>query len=183
MAYNFMPFKKRLEEIEDWLRKEFLAVRTGKASPLLLDAVMVESYGTKVPIKHIATIMTEDAKTLRVTPWDRGQIKAIEGAIAAANLGISTAPDSDSVRVIFPDLSAERREALKKVIKEKLEEARISTRKEREIALSAISEQEKNKEISEDDKFRFKEELQKMIDESSVRLEEIAAKKTEEVSH
>ena len=182
MAYDFNPFKQRGAEIVSWLNKEFTAVRTGKASPLLLDGVLVTSYGAKTPVKHIANIMVEDAKTLRITPWDRAQIKDIESAIASSNLGVSTSPDDSGVRVIFPDLTSERREALKKVIKEKTEEAKISIRKEREKVLDDINTKEKNKEISEDDKFKCKEDLQKLVDDFGAELEAVAVKKVEEIS-
>ncbi|MDQ5957702.1 MAG: ribosome recycling factor [Patescibacteria group bacterium] len=182
MSYNFSTFNLRTAEIEDWLKKEFSAVRTGKASPLLLDGVMVESYGSRVPVKHIAAISTEDAKTLRIVPWDRAQVKDIEGAIAAANLGVSTAPDSTGIRVIFPDLTSERRLALAKVIKEKFEEGKVSIRKEREKIIADIEAKAKSKEISEDDRFKFKEELQNCVEGAITKLETIAEAKEREIS-
>ncbi|MEK7136105.1 MAG: ribosome recycling factor [Patescibacteria group bacterium] len=182
MSYNFSQFSTRTNEIEDWLKKEFAAVRTGKASPLFLDNVLVESYGTKTPIKHIAAISIEDAKTLRVSPWDRNHVKDIESAIAAANLGVSTAPDSVGIRIIFPDLSSERRLVLAKILKEKFEEAKVSIRKEREKVIADIEVKAKDKEISEDDKFKFKEDLQKLVDESVVKLEIITTAKEEEIN-
>ncbi len=182
MIYNFSPFSARVAEIEDWLKKEFLTLRTGKASPLLLDSVMVESYGSRVPVKHIAAISIEDAKTLRITPWDRAQVKDIEGAIAAANLGISTAPDSIGIRVIFPDLTSERRLMLAKVIKEKTEEAKVSIRKEREKVIADIEAKGKSKEISEDDRFKFKDDLQKLVETAGARLEDLAVLKEKEIN-
>ena len=110
MAYNLAPLKGKVGEIVDWLAKEFSSVRTGKASPVLLDNVMVENYGSTSPVKFISSISVEDAKTLRITPWDKAAVPAIEKAIAAANLGLSTAPDQTGIRVIFPDLTSERRQ-------------------------------------------------------------------------
>ena len=182
MAYNFSSFHVRAAEIEDWLKKEISAIRTGKASPLILDSVMVDSFGSRVPVKHVAAIAVEDARTLRVSPWDRNNIKAIEAAIAAANLGISTAPDTISIRVIFPDLTSERRLALGKIIKEKLEEAKVSIRKEREKVLADIEARAKAKEFSEDDRFKFKDDLQEIIAAAGAKLEEIAGAKEEEIS-
>lgn len=181
MSYNFQPFKDKVSEVVEWLSGEYSSIRTGKASPLILDAVMVESYGNKTPIKHIASISTEDAKTLRVTPWDKSQIKSIETAIAQSNLGISTAPDSSGLRVIFPDLTEDRRKTLVKLLKDKLEDARISIRKEREKVWNDIQDKERAGEMSEDEKFRGKDDLQKLVDEANQKLEGLADKKEAEV--
>jgi ribosome recycling factor len=182
MAYNFSSFKNRLTEIDDWFAKELAGVRTGRATPVLLDGINVESYGSKQPLKHIAAISTEDAKTLRVVPWDHSHIKNIESAIAAANLGISTSPDSKGLRVIFPDLTEERRKSLLKIVRDRLEEARVSVRKEREKVWNDIQDKEKAGELSEDDKFKAKDELQKLVDESNANLEVHVEKKEVEIS-
>lgn len=182
MAYNFSNFKTRAGEVAEWLSKEYTGIRTGKATPLILDNVSVDSYGTRTPIKHIATITVEDAKTLRVTPWDRANVKSIESAIGASNLGLSTAPDSTGIRVIFPELTAERRQQFIKIIKDKMEDARVSLRKEREKVWNDIQDKEKAGEIGEDDKFSGKEDLQKLVDEWNAKLEEIANHKEKEIN-
>lgn len=181
MAYNFSPFKDRAKGVSEWLVKELSGIRTGRATPAVLDGVQVESYGTRQPLKHVAAITIEDAKTLRVAPWDQSQIKAIESALAAANLGLSAATDSAGVRVIFPDLTAERRQMLIKIVKEKFEEARVSLRKEREKVWNEVVDLEKAGKLSEDDKFRGKDELQKLVDEVNQHLEDIASKKEAEL--
>lgn len=182
MSYNFNNFNNRVLEINDWLKKEFSGVRTGKASPLILDSIMIDSYGTKTPLKHIASISVEDARTLKIAPWDKNHVKDIETAIAAANLGISTAPDSVGIRVVFPELTSERRLGLMKIIKDKLEDAKISLRKEREKVISEIDALVKDKVLSEDDRFGLKESLQKKIDEANKNLEGIMAQKEIEIS-
>ena len=179
--YNFSLFKNRLQEIEEWLSREFLGVRTGKATPQVLDAVLVDSYGSKMPIKHIANISIEDAKTLRVTPWDKNQIRDIQSAIEKSNLGLSTAPDSDSLRLSFPALTEERRKMLMKLVNEKMEEARVSVRKEREKVWNDIQDQEKAGQISEDDKFKAKDELQKIIDGINDKIAELTERKEKEI--
>jgi len=181
MAYNFNQFKARTVEIAEWLSKELSGLRTGRATPAVLDGVSVDSYGTRQPLKAVASVSIEDAKTLRVSPWDKGQVKAIETALAAANLGLSTATDSSGIRVIFPDLTSERRTALIKVTKEKLEESRVSLRKEREKVWNEIGDEEKAGKISEDDKFRGKEDLQKLVDEANAKLEALAEKKEQDL--
>ncbi|HLP86636.1 MAG TPA: ribosome recycling factor [Candidatus Paceibacterota bacterium] len=175
MAYNTQGFKVELKKIEEWLSKEYGQVHTGRATPMVLDSVTVESYGTHMPIKNIAGITIEDPKTLRIAPWDKNQIKEIENSINASNLGLSVVSDSDGVRVIFPMLTTENRAKLAKVLKEKLEDARISVRKERQ------SEIDKLEDMSEDEKKRGKDEIQKCVDEANNNLEAIFNKKETEI--
>ncbi len=182
MAYDFTQFKKKVAGTEEWLVNEFSGIRTGRATAVLLDGVLVESYGAKTALKHVANISVEDVKTLRITPWDNSLVKGIETAIAASNLGVSTVPDSSGVRVIFPELTTERRAQLIKLIGQKLEDARVSLRKEREAVWEDIQEQEKAKTISQDDKFKYKEDLQKLVDEGNNKLEALATKKETEIS-
>lgn len=179
--YDFSSLKNKLLDSADWLSRELSGLRTGKASPAILDNIKVDTYGQLQAIKHLANINIEDAKTLRITPWDKSSIKMIESAIMEANLGISTAPDSLGLRVIFPELSTERRQVLIKLVNEKLEEARISVKKERERTWGEIQEQNRASQISEDDKFRAKDELQKIIDQANNQLEQIAEKKINEL--
>ena len=181
MSYNFSTFKAKLGEVEEWLGREYLGVRTGKATPQVLDSVMVDSYGAKTPLKHVAAISTEDSKTIRVTPWDKSQIGVIQTSIEAANLGLSVSPDSAGLRVIFPSLTEERRKMLTKLTGEKLEDARISVRKEREKVWEDIQEKEKAGQMSEDDKYKAKDELQKMVDEANKKLEDLSNKKETEI--
>ena len=182
MKYDFSDFKKETTRVEEWLRKEFMSIRTGQATPALLDNIYIDSYGSKTALAHIAGITTEDARTLRITPWDKGQIKEIEKAINAANLGVSVSVDDIGLRVIFPELTTERRDMLAKLIGEKLETARISLRSEREKVWNDIQEKEKDGEMTEDEKFSAKDELQKQVDEVNKSLEESSHKKEREIA-
>src|SRR3989338_5188514 len=132
MQYNFSNFKTELKKVTDFLSKEYSQLNIGRASPMVLDGVSVESYGSRVPLKNVANISIEDPKTLRIAPWDKSQIKDIEKAINASNLGLSLATDDLGIRVIFTQLTTETRITLVKVLKERLEEARITVRRERE---------------------------------------------------
>ena len=181
MQYNFSNFKSGLKKKEDFLGKEYSQLNVGRASPMVLDGVSAESYGSYVSIKNIASISIEDPKTLRIVPWDKSQIKNIEKAINASNLGLSVATDNMGIRVIFPQLTTETRENLVKILKEKLEEARITVRKEREIVWDNVQAQEKSGKLTEDEKFRAKDELQKIINETNKNLEIIFEKKKQEV--
>ncbi len=175
MAYNTTNFKMELKKVEEWLSKEYGSVHTGRATPLILDSVMVESYGSFMPIKNVASVSIEDPKTLRVAPWDKNQIKAIESAINGSNLGLSVVSDSDGVRAIFPMLTTENRIKLVKILKEKLEDARISVRKERQNEIEGVSD------LPEDEAKRAKDDIQKCVDESNKNLENIFNKKETEV--
>lgn len=175
MSYNFSNFKSSLKKVEEFLSKEYSQLNIGRASPMVLDGVSVSSYGSYMPLKNVANISIEDPKTLRIAPWDKSQIKEIEKAIMAANIGLSLATDDMGIRVIFPQLTTETRQSLVKVLKEKLEESRITVRRERETVLNDIST------LTEDEKFRAKEELQKIIDETNANLESIFEKKETEV--
>jgi|TARA_Y100000310_G_scaffold288684_1_gene314546 ribosome recycling factor len=181
MPYNFSEFKKNVSDTEEWLSKEYRNVRTGRATPALLDGVLVESYGSKIPISQTATVSVEDARTLRIAPWDASQVKDIEKAVIDADLGVSVSTDEKGSRISFPELTAERRGALMKVVKDKLEHARISIRSERDRVWHDIQEQTKKGEISEDEKFRYKEDMQKVVEEGSKKLDEVMVRKEKEV--
>ena len=181
MQYNFSNFKTEIKKVVDFLNKEYTQLNIGRASPMVLDGVSVESYGQRVPLKNTASVSIEDPKTLRVAPWDKGQIKDIEKAINAANLGLSVATDDMGIRVIFPQLTTDTRQSLVKVLKEKLEESRITVRREREIIWKDVETKEKEGKLTEDEKFRAKDELQKVIDEVNRSLEASFEKKQKEV--
>ncbi len=181
MQYNFSNFKMELKKVEDFLGKEYSQLNIGRASPMVLDGVSVESYGSRVPLKNVASVSIEDSKTLRIAPWDKGQIKDIERAVAGANLGLSVATDDMGIRVIFPQLTTETRQTLVKVLKEKLEEQRITVRREREVVFRDMEAKEKESKMTEDEMFRAKEELQKIINETNSSLEAIFEKKEKEV--
>ncbi len=181
MQYNFTNFKNELKKVGDFLSKEYSQLSTGRASPMVLDGVSVESYGAYQSIKNVASITIEDPKTLRIAPWDKNQIKAIEKAILVADLGLSVATDEAGIRVIFPQLTTETREKLVKVLKDKLENARITVRKERGNVWDEMQKQEKEGKMTEDELKRGKDELQKIIDETNKNLEIIFEKKEHEV--
>ncbi|MEK7638776.1 MAG: ribosome recycling factor [Patescibacteria group bacterium] len=174
-------FDKRLEEVKSWLQKEFAGIRTGQASPAILDGVRVESYGVLVPLIQVGSISVEDARTLRVSPWDASQIAAIERAIGDANLGVSVLTDSSGIRVKFPELTAERRTQLLKLAKSKLEDSRISVRGIRDEEMKLIDKQSKEGAIGEDEKFTRKEKVQTKIDAMNKTLEELFDKKEVEL--
>ena len=175
-------FKQKLKESTDWLQKEFTGIRTGQATPALLDGIKVESYGTFMPIVQIGSVGIEDARTIRIAPWDLSQVPAIERAIREADLGVSVSSDSTGLRVIFPDLTSERRVQLIKLAKSKLEDARVTVRALRDEIMKEIEAKRKTNEISEDDKFSLKDKIQKAVDNSNRNLELLFTQKEAEIS-
>lgn len=182
MAYDLNPFKTKANESLEWLKKEFGGLRTGRATPAILDTVKVESYGSFMPISQVAAISVEDARSLRIAPWDSTVIKEIEKAIMLANLGVSTSVDDKGVRVSFPELTSETRSLLMKTAKAKLEEARVSLRQERDKVMNDVKAKEKASALTEDDRFRIEKDVQKIIDDSHKKLEELLEKKEKEIS-
>jgi len=177
MAYDFSGFNTRVGEITTWLQKELGSIRAGIATPSLLDGVMVESYGSKVPINQVGTVGVEDAKTLHIGVWDKGQAAAVEKAILDANLGLSVVSNISGLRVVFPELTGERREQLLKLAKNKFEEGRVQLRGARDDAMRKL-EAEK---LSEDETFRAKEDLQKNMETANQELQNLFDAKEKEI--
>lgn len=183
MNYDFTDIDQKLQAAHEWLVREYKGVRTGRATPAILDSVGVSAYGSIVPLKQVASVSVEDARSLRITPFDPSLAKDIERAISAANLGVGTSSDGTGVRVTFPELTTERRQELVKVAKHKLEEARAAVRVARDEGKKEILESEKEGGMSEDDKFRFMEELQKKTDEANAELERTFDSKEKEMTN
>lgn len=165
--YNLDAFKNEAKHAEEWLTKEYSQIHTGRAAPALLDGVQVEAYGAFQPLKNVASISIEDPKTLRVSPWDKSQIKDIERALYASNLGFSIAVDDAGVRVIIPALTTETRNNLVRIAKDRLEDARITIRKAREEMLNDLKDQK----LPEDTFRNAKDDLQKLVEGANDVLE------------
>ncbi len=178
MAYNFSQFKTASDGAVEWLKGEFAGLRTGRATPNILDAVSVMAYGSRMAVNQLATVSIEDPRTLRVTPWDKTVVRDLDSAIRESNLGLSVSVDDQGLRIAFPELTSDRREAIIKVAKQKLEEARVRVRSERQKVLNEIDKGE----VGDDEKARSKTELQKLVDEVNKKLEEMVERKEKEIS-
>ncbi len=179
--YNLSIFKDKAKQVPEWLVKELSTVRTGRANPSVLDSVMVDSYGALMGIAQVASVTLEDARSIRIVPWDNTQIKPIEKAITVANLGLSVSVDDKGVRVSFPALTTESRMQVVKMAKEKLEQGRITLRKHRDEVISDIEKKAKESAVTEDEKFKLKAEIQKVVDELNAKMQELFDKKEKEV--
>lgn len=182
MAYDFSKLKGQIQETEEWLTRELSGVRTGRAAPALLDAVRVDAYGSKTPIAQVASVTVEDARTIRITPWDKTLSKFLEKAIYDADLGISVVVDDSGMRVVFPELTADRRTLLSKLANEKAEQAKVTLRGHRAEAIKDIDAAEKEGGMGKDEVARLKEDVQKFIDAAGTTLEAQARRKQEEIS-
>lgn len=182
MTYDFKPFEKRIKEILDHAGKELSGVRTGRAAPAILDGVFVESYGTRMPINQVASVSVDDPRSLRIAPYDQSLAKEIEKAITVANLGVSVGSDERGVRVMFPELTGERRVQMVKLAKEKIEESRASLRKARDEVWQDIQKKEKEGTMTEDEKFRFKDEMEKRVKAAGVEFDGLLERKEKEIN-
>ena len=177
-----MDIGDKLKEVREWLEKEYVGIRTGQATPALLDSIKVESYGSFMNLNQVGSVGVEDARTLRIGVWDKQAIASIERAIREADLGVSTASDSDGVRVIFPELTSERRVQLLKLAKAKLEDARIAVRNVRDESMKHIDKQQKDGDISEDERYAAKDSIQQQIETINRTLEGLFTQKETELS-
>lgn len=183
-----MPYKEsinkikpELEKVLEFLRGELAKIRGGKASISLVEDVMVDCFGQKMPLKSLASVTLQGSRQIIIQPWDKSYLESIEKAIHRSNSGLSPITDKDSVRINFPSLTEEFREDLLKIISDKKEEARKTIRKWRDEAWKEIQDKFKEGEIGEDDKFRAKDDLQKLVDEYNDKIEEITEKKNREI--
>lgn len=173
--------KPELDKIINYLKNELASFQVGRASPNLVENLEIECYGAKMPLKQLAAIQSQEARQIIIQPWDKGLLKKIEETIRHSKLGLNPIVDNDIIRLNVPPLNEERRKELVKMLREKLEECRISVRRHREDAWREIQDLEKEGKISEDDKFKGKDELQELVDEYNKKIEEICERKEGEI--
>lgn len=173
--------EERMKKALESVRHELAGIRTGKASPGLLDTVRVDAYGTQVPLQQVGSVGAPEPRLLVVQPWDKGLIKAIVKGIQLAELGLNPTDDGAVVRVPIPTLTEERRKDLVKLIAKFAEEGRVHARQVRHEVLKAIKEQEKDGDLPADDAKRLEQETQKLTDRTIASIDELLKKKTAEV--
>jgi ribosome recycling factor len=173
--------KEDFQSVLDHLQKDLNALRTGRASPALVEDVKVQAYGSIMDVKSVASIAAQDAKTLLIDPWDKTLTQAIEKGIREANLGFNPVVDGSVVRISLPQMTEENRRHLVKQMKERVEEAKVSVRSVRESVREQVMAKEKAKEMGEDEKFKLLDELDKLTKEYTTTIETMAQKKEEEI--
>ncbi|MCU0679417.1 MAG: ribosome recycling factor [Planctomycetes bacterium] len=170
-------FSKSIEHF----KKEISSLRTGRASANLLEGVLVEAYGVKTPLQGLAAINAPDGQSLLIAPWDKNILKDVEKAVTAADLGVGIVNEGDKIRLTIPKMTEENRRELVRKLNQQMEDARISLRQVREEVKENIEAAEADKEISEDDKFRFIKELDEEMGKRNDELKTIRDKKEKEI--
>ncbi|RMH55257.1 MAG: ribosome recycling factor [Candidatus Hydrogenedentota bacterium] len=173
--------KARMEGAISALKKDLAAFRTGRASTALLDGVLVEYYGSRLPVNQVATLSTPEARLIVIQPWDKNAIEPIEKAISAANLGVTPQNDGSVIRLALPPLTEERRKELVKQVKKKGEDAKIAIRNVRRDARELLEGLQKEGEASEDEVKRAQEELQRITNSFTETVDQIGKGKEEEI--
>lgn len=173
--------RSRMEDALEAIRREFATVRTGKATPALLDSVRVEAYGSKMPLNQVATVNTPEPALLVVQPFDKTLLADIERAIQTADLGLNPANDGQIIRLPIPPLNEERRKEFVKILHKMAEEGRVSVRHARKSARDGIQQRIKDHEISEDDGHRELDEVDRLTHDFTDRIDGLLKKKEEEV--
>ncbi|WKV09102.1 ribosome recycling factor [Thermoanaerobacterium sp. CMT5567-10] len=163
------------------LKSELVSIRAGRANPSLLDRISIDYYGTMTPINKLATITAPEPKVIVIQPWDTSKISDIEKAIQKSDLNINPTSDGKIIRLVFPDLTEERRKELVKLVHKKGEEARVAVRQIRRDANDVIKKMDKNGEISEDEKIKKEENVQKLTDKYIKEIDKILEQKEKEI--
>jgi len=177
----FAELNSRMQKATDGLAKELATLRAGRATPALLDHIMVAYQGTTIPLQQLATISIPEANLIIIQPWDRTSLRDIERAILTANIGLNPANDGNVIRVIIPPLSEERRKELVKFVSKKVEERRIAIRNIRRDGIEKLREMEKNREISEDELKNNTKKIDQLTDASVDRVSELGQRKEKEI--
>ena len=181
MSVDFNEFSVRMGKALDHLQDEFGAVRAGRANAKVLDRITVEYYGSETPLNGVATISTPDARTLVIQPWDTTLLKEIQKAIQTSDLGINPQNDGKVIRLVFPQLTEERRKELTKQVKKYAEEAKVAMRNIRRDGMDYIKKLKKNSEITEDEQKKAEKDLQDILDKYIKQADDATAAKEKEL--
>ena len=181
MSVDFTEFSRKMDRTLEHLGEDFDAVRAGRANAKVLDRISVEYYGSETPLNGVATISSPDARTLVITPWDTKLLKEIQKAIQMSDLGINPQNDGRVIRLIFPQLTEERRKELSKQVKKYAEDAKVAMRNIRRDGMDYVKKLNKNNEITEDDQKKAEKDLQDMLDKYIKKVDAALAAKDKEL--
>ena len=181
MSVDFNEFSRRMDKTLEVLGENFGSVRAGRANAKVLDRISVEYYGSETPLNGVATISSPDARTLVITPWDTKLLKDIQKAIQTSDLGINPQNDGRVIRLIFPQLTEERRKDLTKQVKKYAEDAKVAMRNIRRDGMDYVKKLKKNSEITEDDQKKAEKDLQDMLDKYIKKVDAALAAKDKEL--
>jgi ribosome recycling factor len=174
-------YKLDFQKTIDHFKQELGGIRTGRATPALVENITVDAYGQKMPVKSLASIAVADPKSLVVEPWDKAILKDMEATIRNAGIGISVVNEGNFLRLVLPQLTEENRKMLARLVNEKAEEARVSIRSWREKVKEKILDAERKKEITEDLRYKMQDELDKMVSDFNAEIKKMAEDKEREI--
>lgn len=181
MNVDFKEYSRKMDKSLENLAENFDAVRAGRANPKVLDRICVDYYGSETPLNGVATISSPDARTLVIQPWDTKLLKDIQKAIQVSDLGINPQNDGRVIRLVFPQLTEERRMDLAKQVKKYAEEAKVAMRNIRRDGMDYVKKLKKNSEITEDDQKKAEKDLQDLLDKFTKKVDEALSKKEKEL--
>ena len=181
MSVDFNEFSKKMDKTLVHLAEEFDAVRAGRANPKVLDRITVEYYGSETPLNGVATISSPDARSLVVQPWDTSLLPVIQKAILSSELGINPQNDGKVIRLIFPQLTEERRKELTKQVKKYAEDAKVAMRNVRRDGMDYVKKLKKDSQITEDEQKKAEKDLQDMLDKFIKKVDDATAAKEKEL--
>lgn len=181
MSEKVKEISDKMQKTIDHLQGEYAAVRAGRANPHVLDKIRVDYYGTPTPIQQVGNISVPDARVIQIQPWEKNILKDIEKAIQASDVGINPTNDGNCIRLVFPELSEERRKDLVKEVKKKGEDAKVAVRNIRRDGNDAFKKMAKNEDISEDEIKDLEDELQKATDKVIKEIDSMIDEKSKEI--
>lgn len=181
MGFDLKQYETMMNRTIEALGEEFAVIRAGRANPRVLDDVRVDYYGTLSPIQAVANVSVPEPRMIQIQPWEANLIKDIEKAILASNIGITPNNDGKIIRLVFPELTEERRKDLVKDMKKIAEKSKVSIRNTRRDANDEVKKMKKDSNISEDQAKAYEEDIQKMTDKYTEKIEKLAAEKEEEI--
>jgi len=174
-------FEERMQKTIQNLENELATIRAGRANPKVLDKIKVDYYGTDTPLAQVGNVTVPEARMIQIQPWEANMVKNIEKAIQASDLGINPSSDGKVIRIIFPELTEDRRKELTKDIKKKGEDAKVAIRNIRRDAIDAFKKQEKKSEITEDDYTSLEKEVQKLTDKAVADIDKVVEAKNKDI--
>ncbi len=181
MKEVFQNAETRMKKTIDSLNSEYISIRAGRANPSVLDKVMVDYYGTPTPINQVAAVSVTEARILTIQPWDMSIVNSVEKAIQKADLGVNPQNDGKIIRIIFPQLTEDRRKEIAKDISKMAEEAKVSIRSIRRDVMDKIKAMKKNSEITEDDLKQGEKKVQDITDKFCAQIDDLCASKSKQV--
>ena len=178
---DFNLLEEKMNKSIDYLKDELSNIRAGRANPAILNKIMVDYYGMQTPINQVGTISVPEARQILVTPWDRSVIVAVEKAIQKADLGVNPINDGNAIRIVFPELTEDRRKELSKEVKAIGEDAKVAIRNTRRDAMDEVKASQKSSEITEDELKNLEDKIQKITDKFIANVESIISEKEKEI--